>query len=249
MNDDTTTSTRTETAHPVDTPRRVPVVLNTRRKVILAAVVVLLAIGVPAAANHAFTDVPSTNPHHPAVAEVADAGITTGCAEGRYCPGQAVTRDQMATFLTRTGSSAYAADSTTVLVPAGGAASGVPVTVQVPGPGSGGQQNVVLQGSVTVHGPGAISGCPCEVEAFLYRASDDAQSLSSWATLPGEAASSGTTAVSLPVTWAVPQSSARSERYDLAVFVDGTAVTTLRADAALTAVTAPFGAVPAARTP
>ncbi|MEX1164089.1 MAG: S-layer homology domain-containing protein [Nitriliruptor sp.] len=224
-------------------------VLNTRRKVILSAVVVLLAIGVPAAANHVFTDVPATNSHHAAISEVADAGITTGCAAGRYCPGSPVTREQMATFLTRTGGSAYAADSTTVLAVAGGAASGVPVTVEVPGPGSGGEQNVVLQGSVTVYGTGAIDGCPCEVEAFLYRASDDAKSLSSWAILPGQTASSGDASVSLPVTWAVPQSSAGSERYDLAVFVDRTAVTSLQADAALTAVTVPFGSVPDPVTP
>lgn len=47
-----------------------------------------------------FTDT-SGNPHIAAIYAVAGAGITQGCTVDRYCPRNAVTRGQMATFLTR----------------------------------------------------------------------------------------------------------------------------------------------------
>ena len=48
-----------------------------------------------------FDDVPDGATHADGIAAVAAAGITTGCADGRFCPDQPVTRAQMATFLTR----------------------------------------------------------------------------------------------------------------------------------------------------
>jgi hypothetical protein len=47
-----------------------------------------------------FTDV-AAGPHLEAINAIAAAGITAGCAAGRYCPADPVLRDQMATFLTR----------------------------------------------------------------------------------------------------------------------------------------------------
>ncbi|MGH2382220.1 MAG: S-layer homology domain-containing protein [Candidatus Limnocylindria bacterium] len=41
------------------------------------------------------------NIHEDAINRVAAAGITFGCAVNRYCPSGAVTREQMASFLTR----------------------------------------------------------------------------------------------------------------------------------------------------
>jgi hypothetical protein len=41
------------------------------------------------------------NPHEPNIEALFAAGITTGCASSLFCPSQAVTRGQMATFLTR----------------------------------------------------------------------------------------------------------------------------------------------------
>lgn len=41
------------------------------------------------------------NPHAGAINAIAAAGITLGCAAGRYCPADPVRRDQMASFLTR----------------------------------------------------------------------------------------------------------------------------------------------------
>lgn len=49
----------------------------------------------------AFLDVAAGTTHGAAIAALADAGITTGCGNGRFCPGDPVTRDQMASFVVR----------------------------------------------------------------------------------------------------------------------------------------------------
>lgn len=58
------------------------------------------AFELPPASGHRFLDLGSS-PHADAIARVAAAGITTGCTgDGkRFCPGDAVRRDQLATFL------------------------------------------------------------------------------------------------------------------------------------------------------
>jgi hypothetical protein len=53
-----------------------------------------------------FNDVPTTNPFCPWIRELAAQGITGGCNPGNYCPGQVVTRDQMAVLLLRARESA-----------------------------------------------------------------------------------------------------------------------------------------------
>lgn len=70
--------------------------------VVLAA---LLALAVPATgwASDAFGDVPEGNVHHDAIGAIADAGVTQGCAPGRYCPDRAVQRDEMGSFMARLG--------------------------------------------------------------------------------------------------------------------------------------------------
>ncbi|HEY7583784.1 MAG TPA: S-layer homology domain-containing protein [Acidimicrobiia bacterium] len=47
-----------------------------------------------------FADI-ATNIHAPNINALAAAGITTGCSASAYCPDQVVSREQMATFLTR----------------------------------------------------------------------------------------------------------------------------------------------------
>lgn len=68
--------------------------------VLTAAVTVVLSQGV-ALANHQFSDVPTSAGFHDFVDFLVDNGITTGCGPGLYCPGNAVTRAQMAIFLQR----------------------------------------------------------------------------------------------------------------------------------------------------
>ena len=43
---------------------------------------------------------PASSPYCRYIEEMARRGITAGCGGGRFCPGDAVTREQMAVFLT-----------------------------------------------------------------------------------------------------------------------------------------------------
>lgn len=49
-----------------------------------------------------FSDVPCSNGFAPWIQELVARGITAGCAPGLFCPGNPVTRGQMAVFLTTT---------------------------------------------------------------------------------------------------------------------------------------------------
>jgi hypothetical protein len=56
----------------------------------------------PACTTPVFADVPASSPFCRWVEELARRGVVSGCATGRYCPGDAVTREQMAVFVLRT---------------------------------------------------------------------------------------------------------------------------------------------------
>ena len=58
------------------------------------------ALGLPAAAADYFAD-DTGSVHEADINSLAQAGITTGCAAGAYCPNATVTREQMAAFLHR----------------------------------------------------------------------------------------------------------------------------------------------------
>ena len=55
----------------------------------------------PPATGTVFTDVPASYWAAAWIEQLAAEGITTGCAANLYCPGDPVSRDQMAVFLTR----------------------------------------------------------------------------------------------------------------------------------------------------
>jgi hypothetical protein len=55
----------------------------------------------PPATGIVFGDVPAGDPFAPWIERLAAEGLTSGCGGGNYCPGQAVTRAQMAIFLIR----------------------------------------------------------------------------------------------------------------------------------------------------
>lgn len=62
------------------------------------------ARGLAGSDNAAFTDVAADNVHRAAINAIAQEGITKGCNppnNDRFCPGERVTREQMASFLTR----------------------------------------------------------------------------------------------------------------------------------------------------
>jgi hypothetical protein len=57
---------------------------------------------VPPACSGTFADVPCSDPLAAWIEQLAAEGITAGCGGGNYCPDRAVTRGQMAVFLTKT---------------------------------------------------------------------------------------------------------------------------------------------------
>lgn len=74
-----------------------------RRLALLALSVALLLPAGAVLASHQFSDVPTSHQFHNSIDAIADAGITTGCGGGKYCPNGLVTRGQMAAFLNRLG--------------------------------------------------------------------------------------------------------------------------------------------------
>lgn len=78
--------------------------LRRPRGVLLAALAAAaLAFPLGVLASHQFTDVPDSNPFHADIDAIADAGVTTGCGGGKYCPSANVTRAEMAAFMNRLG--------------------------------------------------------------------------------------------------------------------------------------------------
>jgi hypothetical protein len=78
-----------------------------RRRFALALVTGLLAALVPLAlfAANPFIDLDPASPHNTNIDAIYNAGITTGCnppTYNKYCPKQAVTREEIASFLART---------------------------------------------------------------------------------------------------------------------------------------------------
>ena len=58
------------------------------------------ALYLPQTSTDFFTD-DETSVHEPDINRLAGSGITTGCTATRFCPGQPVTRQEMASFLVR----------------------------------------------------------------------------------------------------------------------------------------------------
>jgi hypothetical protein len=56
----------------------------------------------PACTTPFFTDVPTSSPYCPWIEELARRNVVSGCGDGKYCPAQPVTREQMSVFLSVT---------------------------------------------------------------------------------------------------------------------------------------------------
>ncbi|HET8648327.1 MAG TPA: choice-of-anchor J domain-containing protein [Vicinamibacteria bacterium] len=56
----------------------------------------------PACTTPVFTDVPASDPFCRWIEELVRRGVVTGCGGGNYCPGDAVTREQMGVFISVT---------------------------------------------------------------------------------------------------------------------------------------------------
>lgn len=121
-----------------------------RRRIVIAAVAVAIGLlpGV-AAASHIFSDVPTGHTFHANISAIAGAGITVGCGNGAFCPDDPITRGQEAAFVAR--GLPRIAQSTAILATDSTPAAGYVVVAQVSitVPGVGGDQFVVVDGSVT----------------------------------------------------------------------------------------------------
>lgn len=74
------------------------------RALIISVAAILVFALVPAvvtAATGDFEDVPPTNIFYNDIEWMAESGVTTGCSSTRFCPGDSVTRQQMAAFMHR----------------------------------------------------------------------------------------------------------------------------------------------------
>jgi hypothetical protein len=117
-------------------------------------------------ASHQFSDVPDSSPFHAPIARLVESGITTGCGPTMFCPKAAVTREQMAAFLTRGLGTAAASYGEATLAEA---AAGYVTELTIRAGGlPGGTGYVTVSGSVSV----VLSEpdlCPCGVEIGIDR--------------------------------------------------------------------------------
>jgi S-layer homology domain len=76
---------------------------GTTREQMTLALAQALAINPPACVmgQEMFNDVPASSPFCSYIEELSRRGITGGCAPGLFCPGDPVTRQQMAAFLVK----------------------------------------------------------------------------------------------------------------------------------------------------
>ncbi len=129
------------------------------RTALVVAVTAAIAAPIGAFAADRFTDVPDTNIFHDDITWLAEAGVTQGCnppANDEFCPGDPVTRQQMAAFMRRLADS-QAVDAGTLegvgadgFVGAGAADSVTPaMTTAEPGVAQAASDTtVVLDGTV-----------------------------------------------------------------------------------------------------
>jgi hypothetical protein len=80
-----------------------PSLPRTRPGRLFVVSVLALALAIPPVALgvHLFNDVPTGSTFHDNITNLANAGVTTGCDDFKYCPADPVTRAQVAAFLNR----------------------------------------------------------------------------------------------------------------------------------------------------
>lgn len=133
----------------------------------LGAVLVLVSASSGAWASHQFIDVPDDHPFHAEIAELADAGITTGFPDGGFHPTKPITRQGEAALLGRSlGRVASAHDGTFLDSGATSVVAQVNFSSPAPAPGGTGSLLVTASVQVTVQDPGA---CPCRVSVGVSR--------------------------------------------------------------------------------
>ncbi len=93
---------------------------------LIGAITVAVMVPAIAIAGDRFNDVPTSNIFHDDIAWLADAGVTKGCnppANDEFCPGDPVTRQQMAAFMRRFAQNVNVAAGADALIQPGPAQS------------------------------------------------------------------------------------------------------------------------------
>jgi hypothetical protein len=133
--------------------------------IVALTVVAMVAGAVGAVAATRFGDVSSGHAHEAGIGWLVDAGVTAGCGDGsNYCPDDAVTRAQMATFMHRLSGNASG------IAPAVDAA-----TVQGMGPAdlAGAQGPAGPVGPAGPEGPAGPAGPAGEDATVLFAVVDE----------------------------------------------------------------------------
>jgi len=208
------------------------------RFAVVGVVVVAAAAAVPTGlwASHQFGDVPDAQPFHDDIGAIKDAGITSGCGGGNYCPTQNVRRDAMAAFMHR--GFGRVAMSGVLLDPLVQVSEGVvkvaEVSITVPGSGASATQFVFVAAQISGY-TGDPNDCPCNIGLFMKDASDVGYASASYDQLPGPNYSQTTLAQQY-----VFLASPGVHVYELYAVTDSAAGIDL-AQLALVATTYPFG--------
>lgn len=138
--------------------------------IVFVAAVATAGAGGAAYATHQLTDVGDGHPFHDEIAQLVDAGITTGYVDGTFRPGEPLTRQAMAAFLIRgLPRIAFASDVVT------SSTNGQPVTVvdvEITSPAAGGSGGyVVVDARTTAYALQGVA-CPCNVSLDVARTTD-----------------------------------------------------------------------------
>ena len=154
---------------------------RTRRRpslgMLLMVIALFLSFPAGVVASHLFADVPDSNTFHDNITNLYNARITTGCGLGIYCPGDAVTRGQMAGFLNR-GLGRATSDDGAILMDGDGFATLASVTIHTGG-ATDGTGFVYLSGTAGFWV--ATDGrCPCTVGMSL----ENTTGRTTWTSVP-----------------------------------------------------------------
>ncbi len=149
----------------IDRPRWCPRWLA--RLAVASVIAGVIAVPTSVWASHQYSDVPANSSYHDEIDAVTDAGVTKGCATGKFCPSDYIRRDHLSTWLTRT--SGRATMNTTTLLSVirdfNGEQVAGRITITVPGIPNSGTQFVAVWGQVDIQE--GNSDCPCTVFASL----------------------------------------------------------------------------------
>lgn len=158
-----------------------------RRRIVVA--VLALGLLLPATvlgASAFYSDVSSTSSFRASIDAITEAGITSGCGTGTFCPTANITRQQEAVFVHRAASRVAVAttiDDSTV----GDDNLVGDVTITVGGTnalGIGANQFVTVSGAIGISGNTTAAGCPCTVGVYINDGSSFASSPGSFYVLP-----------------------------------------------------------------